>query len=158
MKITMLVPTVFEAVAIRCTLPNRYAGDEDDPLAGYPEGAGYDRAKKVLTLRINLPSALPGRPAHVEGWPPGASFTFNGFKVCDEGCYELMLMEPGYATVVTREGYVPRCLPGGGGDYFEGTVGPDGSLTFEGQPWAPDPLEVAAAFAREGSARDAVRR
>lgn len=141
MKLTVPTTIQRDGAAIRCALPNRYHDEPEDQFLSWPDGAGYDRVKHVLTLVLDLDSRK------VEGWPAGVTAEAN-LKVCDEGTYELLdTMHQVIATL--REEYIPSCVPGEDGDYFVLQIGPDGSIAG----WRPTALDVVRDFWPSSSGR-----
>jgi len=133
-KITRTVPQTVDVVAIRCTLPNRYHDEEDDQFLTWPEGAGYDRDKHVLTVVFDLDTMS------VRDWPAGATADLH-LKVCDEGSYELLAPD-GRVVAGRAEEYVPECLPSEYGDYVIAKIGPDGVV----KGWHPTARDVEFSF------------
>ena len=115
-------------------MPNSYHDEPDDQFLSWPEGAGYDRARHVLTLVLDLDHRK------VEGWPAGVSAEVH-LKVRDEGTYELLNTMHQMIATQAQE-YVPGCVPGEYGDYFVAQIGPDGSIAG----WNPSARDVERAF------------
>lgn len=116
----LMVPRVVEmrATEMSVHVPNRYAGDEDDPMQGISPEAPYRDG--MLHLVIDMTDGK------VTNWA-GPGFKFDGLKVCDEGRYTLEMMdEHGLILVMKDDCYVPPFL--GGGDYLDITIDDDGYI------------------------------
>lgn len=128
MKIRIPIPTEFDAVAIRCTMP--VDSEDREGLPGDCPGLDGDMMRLTLDLDTRK----------VRDWPPGRRVSIH-IKPVDRGTYEL-LDASGEVIDSIVEDYVPGCVPGSFGDYFEADVAEDGTVLN----WRPSVGRVIESF------------
>lgn len=116
MKLSIPVIREVNATHIKCEMAVRY--EEEDIPNDFP-GRNGDQ----LTLLLEIDTRK------VVGWPAGRTAEFS-MKVCDQGRYTLLAGDEVLA--VRDESYVPSCVPGSYGDYFNGVI--DGNGVIKWQP------------------------
>lgn len=104
-----------EVTAIKLELPVRYE-DEDIPF-DFPLRNG-DMWSAVVDIETGK----------IRGWPQGHPACRVDMKVVDGGTYTAL--GPGNEVIGQAAGeYVPRCIPGGPGDYVELEIDEQGVIT-----------------------------
>jgi hypothetical protein len=142
-KLTVPIPTEIDVDAIEVTIPLKAGEVEAYTIELEEDGGGLGRLIRPMAaprydLTHEVVMVLDLNTRKVRDWTHGAMSIDHG--VVDAGTYRLLR---GSEVVRVRgEDYAPECMPGGGGDYIEMEILPDGSI----RGWAPKPREVLASF------------